>query len=86
MYKVSIEESFTSLFKGLTPAMHRLFFNCSISYGLYEPVRNAVSGPLAPGEYAPFHKKILAALITGTAAISVANPSDVVKVRMQSLS
>ncbi|XP_050902522.1 mitochondrial uncoupling protein 1 isoform X6 [Lathyrus oleraceus] len=51
--------------------------------GLYEPVKNLYVGKDHVGD-APLVKKILAALTTGAAvAIAVANPTDLVKVRLQ---
>ena len=42
-----------------------------------------ICGELKPGENPTLLQKILAGLATGAIAISVANPTDVVKVRMQ---
>jgi solute carrier family 25 uncoupling protein 8/9 len=50
--------------------------------GLYVPVRTLIAGELKPGENPTLRVKILAALMTGTIGISVANPTDVVKVRL----
>jgi solute carrier family 25 (mitochondrial uncoupling protein), member 8/9 len=46
-------------------------------------VRNVIAGELKPGENPSLRTKILAALCTGAIGISVANPTDVVKVKMQ---
>lgn len=43
-----------------------------------------IAGELKPGENPTLATKILAALATGTIGISIANPTDVVKVRLQS--
>ena len=42
-----------------------------------------ITGPLAEGQFPTMIQKIETALITGTLAISVANPTDLVKVKMQ---
>ena len=47
------------------------------------PVRNAIAGELKPGENPSLRTKILAGLCTGAIGISIANPTDVVKVKMQ---
>ena len=52
--------------------------------GLYVPIRNQICGPLEPGQYASPLQKVAAGLIAGTIAISIASPTDVVKVRLQS--
>jgi solute carrier family 25 uncoupling protein 8/9 len=46
-------------------------------------VRNAIAGELKPGENPSLRTKILAGLCTGAIGISVANPTDVVKIRLQ---
>jgi len=42
-----------------------------------------IAGDLKPGENPSIGIKILAGLITGAFGISVANPTDVVKIRLQ---
>ena len=42
-----------------------------------------VTGPLAEGENPSLGQKVIASLISGTIAITVANPTDLVKVKMQ---
>lgn len=54
----------------------------SLRIGLYVPVRNFYcdeNEQKAP----PLYKKILAGLTTGAIGISVANPTDLVKIRLQ---
>lgn len=85
IFKIASEEGVVNLFRGLTPGLQRQFVNCSVRFGLYEHVRNALCPNLQPGELPPLHKKIMAAAITGSISILFANPMDVVKVRMQSL-
>ena len=41
-----------------------------------------IAGDLKPGENPTLLTKILAGLMTGTIGISIANPTDVVKVRL----
>ena len=48
------------------------------------PIRNAICGPLEPGQYATGPQKILAGLMTGAFSICVASPTDIAKVRLQS--
>jgi len=42
-----------------------------------------VCGPLEEGQNPLLYQKIIAAMITGAIGITVANPTDVVKVRLQ---
>lgn len=52
--------------------------NASLRIGLYDPIKNFYSG----GKETPnLVEKILAGLTTGAIGISVANPTDVIKVR-----
>ena len=50
---------------------------------MYVPVRDMVTGPLPEGVNPTLLQKIAAGIITGGIAITVANPTDLVKVKMQ---
>lgn len=79
---VSREEGFFSLYNGLNPGLQRQFIFAGLRIGLYIPVRNMIAGELKPGENPTLMTKILAGLCTGAIGISVANPTDVVKIRL----
>ena len=49
---------------------------------MYVPIRDIITGPLPEGTNPSLLQKILAAAVTGTIAISVANPTDLVKIKM----
>ena len=83
MKVIAAEEGFTALWSGLSPGLQRQFINSGLRIGLYVPVRNVVCGNLKPGENPTLLQKIAAGLITGAIGISVANPTDLVKIRMQ---
>lgn len=51
--------------------------------GLYVPIRNIICGEMQPGQAPTILQKIAAGLVTGALGITVANPTDLVKVRMQ---
>jgi len=51
--------------------------------GSYDSVKQVVCGELGEGENPALYQKVLAAMITGAIGITVANPTDVVKVRLQ---
>ena len=78
------EEGARALFYGLGPGVQRQFLFVGLGNGLYPPIRDAICGDLKPGEYATGPQKILAGLVTGAIAITVACPTDVAKVRLQS--
>ena len=80
---MAAEEGFTSLWSGLSPGLQRQFINSGLRIGLYVPIRNIICGPMKPGENPTLLQKILAGLATGAIGISVANPTDLVKIRMQ---
>lgn len=80
---VAKEEGAKALWKGLEPGLHRQCINGGLRIGLYEPVRNFYVGKGHVGD-APLWAKIAAGLTTGAVAITVASPTDLVKVRMQS--
>lgn len=81
MTTVAKEEGVASLWKGIGPGLHRQCLFGGLRIGLYEPVKKIYMGDRA-GE-APMHLKIAAGLTTGALAISIASPTDLVKVRMQ---
>ncbi|KAK6943561.1 Mitochondrial substrate/solute carrier [Dillenia turbinata] len=79
---IAREEGLASLWKGIVPGLHRQCLFGGLRIGLYEPVRDLYVGKDHVGDI-PLTKKILAALTTGAVGIAVANPTDLVKVRLQ---
>ncbi|KAL3626926.1 Matrilysin [Castilleja foliolosa] len=79
---IAREEGLSALWKGIVPGLHRQCLYGGLRIGLYEPVKSFYVGKDHVGD-APLSKKIFAALTTGAVAIAVANPTDLVKVRLQ---
>ncbi|XP_011035210.1 PREDICTED: mitochondrial uncoupling protein 2 isoform X1 [Populus euphratica] len=79
---ISREEGLAALWKGITAGLHRQFIYGGLRIGLYEPVKSFLVGSDFVGDI-PLYQKILAALLTGAVAIVIANPTDLVKVRLQ---
>ncbi|KAE8696535.1 Mitochondrial uncoupling protein 2 [Hibiscus syriacus] len=79
---VAKEEGLVALWKGVIPGLHRQCLYGGLRIGMYEPVKNFYVGKDHVGDV-PLTKKILAALTTGALGITVANPTDLVKVRLQ---
>lgn len=79
---IAKEEGLLALWKGIIPGLHRQCLYGGLRIGLYEPVKAFLVGSNAVGDVSLFNK-ILAALVTGAIAIAVANPTDLVKVRLQ---
>ncbi|KAG2447691.1 hypothetical protein HYH02_007151 [Chlamydomonas schloesseri] len=80
---IAREEGPGALWKGIEPGLHRQCLFGGLRIGLYEPVRNLYVGKDFKGD-PPLHLKIAAGLTTGALGISIASPTDLVKVRMQS--
>lgn len=76
------EEGARTLFSGLTAGLHRQILFSGIRVGLYPYSKQMVCGDLPEGVNPALYQKIIAAAITGSVAITVANPTDVVKVRL----
>jgi solute carrier family 25 uncoupling protein 8/9 len=77
------EEGAGALWNGLTAGLHRQILFSGIRVGLYQPVKNLITGDLPEGQNPLLYQKMMAASITGAIGITVANPTDVVKVRLQ---
>jgi solute carrier family 25 uncoupling protein 8/9 len=76
------EEGARALYKGLWPALHRQLVFASLRIGLYKEISALF---LRPGETSiSLDRKVLSGLLSGAIGITVANPTDLVKVRMQS--
>ncbi|MED6204582.1 Mitochondrial uncoupling protein 2 [Stylosanthes scabra] len=82
MKTIAREEGITALWKGVVPGMHRQCVYGGLRIGLYDPVKTFLVGSAFVGEV-PLYHMILAALLTGALAITIANPTDLVKVRLQ---
>lgn len=48
---IAAEEGATALFGGLMPGLQRQVLFAGLRVGLYIPVRNIITGPLAEGQY-----------------------------------
>merc|ERR1719199_670024 len=82
--KLVKSEGAGALFKGLPPALLRQSTYGSLRYGLYGPIRNSLGvKPGTPKHEIPLSKKILAGAGAGALSSAVANPTDLVKVRLQ---
>uniref|UniRef100_A0A0D9XVS9 Mitochondrial carrier protein n=1 Tax=Leersia perrieri TaxID=77586 RepID=A0A0D9XVS9_9ORYZ len=79
---IAREEGAAALWKGIVPGLHRQCIYGGLRIGLYEPVKSFYVGKDHVGDV-PLSKKIAAGFTTGAIAISIANPTDLVKVRLQ---
>lgn len=74
------EEGAAALWKGLVPGLHRQLVFGGLRLGLYGPVKDMYQAQGLDG----LANKVAAGLTTGAIGITVANPTDLVKVRLQS--
>jgi len=84
--RIVAEEGPTALFKGLTPGVSRQLVFASLRLGLYEPIRNFYYEKLEGGDdvnQSSLITKVFAGLTTGALAMCVAQPTDVIKIRLQ---
>lgn len=82
--KMVKSEGPSALFKGLPPALVRQSTYGSLRYGLYGPIKNSLGiDPKAPKDAIPLWKKIVAGGGAGAIASAIANPTDLMKVRLQ---
>lgn len=66
----------------MIPGLQRQILFAGLRIGLYVPIRDMITGPLEPGVNPTLLQKIMAGMTTGAIGISVANPTDVVKIRL----
>lgn len=87
MGKVASEEGTGALWRGIIPGLHRQILFGGLRIGLYDPVKGAIQklmyGDNLEGP-APLPLKIAAGMATGSIAMCVASPTELVKVRIQS--
>lgn len=79
------QEGIKSLYKGLTPGLHRQMVFCSLRVALFETITSRIAGDgvTKPKRDLTIPEKLVAGLSSGAMAITVANPTDVVKIRLQ---
>ena len=76
-------EGLMAMYGGLSAAALRQFVYGGIGVGLYAPIRQLVIGSSADPKTAPLHLRVLAGALSGSLGQLVANPFDLVKVRIQ---
>jgi len=82
IYKVAKTEGVGALYKGLAPGLLRQMSYSSIRMGIYEPIRDLIAWG-TPTDEISFFKRILAGGTAGAIGIAIANPTELLKVRMQ---
>lgn len=78
---IYVEEGIQSLWKGIFAGLQRQVVFAGIRIGLYDSVRNFICGD--DPKNLTILNRVISALITGAVGITVACPTDVVKIRLQ---
>jgi len=89
IYVISQEEGVRALYNGLVPGLQRQMAFASIRIGLYDAVKQSYIDLFRANGLVSENNiglRILAGITTGAAAVTCAQPTDVVKVRMQAQS
>ncbi|CDW90200.1 mitochondrial substrate carrier family protein ucpb-like [Stylonychia lemnae] len=81
MYMIVQEESIRGLYKGITASWMRESIYSSLRLGLYEPFKRLLGA--TDNKNTPFYLKFLAGGMSGFIGAALANPTDLLKVRMQ---
>lgn len=84
--KIASEEGLFALQKGLVPSLLRETFYSSIRLSAYEPIRNLIMTDHEKKHGASLAKKFAAGGTAGAIGAGIANPADLIKVRMQAAS
>lgn len=79
VFKIVRNEGISALWKGVVPALYRQTSYSSLCMALYEPFRNAIGSDTE----VTYSQKLAAGGLAGALSISIVNPMDVIKVRMQ---
>lgn len=79
---IAREEGFMALWKGMAPSALREMSYSSIRFGLYAPIKKVMMGDELPANVSLW-KKIVAGGLAGGVGSAIANPTDLVKIRMQ---
>lgn len=79
--QLTAAEGAGALWKGLPPALVRQSTYGSLRYGLYGPMKDAMG--IDPSKPVPLWQKIAAGGGAGAIASAIANPTDLMKVRLQ---
>jgi len=84
LFKILKEEKFLNLYKGTVAGFHRQIVFGGLRFTLYQPTRNFLADIMHEEKNnTGLLNKILSAALSGTAAITVANPTDLIKNRLQ---
>ena len=84
--KISKSEGISGLFKGLQPALIRQVSYTGLAFVAFEPIKNSITSLTNRGDTNKkpgFVVRVLSGGIAGAIGITVCNPTDVLKTKMQ---
>lgn len=85
MRAVAKEEGLASLWKGLVPGLHRQVVMGGLRIATYDPIKTVFANVAGEDpDHTSIPTKIVAAVAAGALGVVVGNPTDTLKVRMQS--
>lgn len=85
LYRMGRQEGLSSWWKGLPAGLHRQFVYASLRMAMYPHIRDRLNNQKGPIAMCPdLVRQILAGMSSGAIGMTIANPTDVVKVRLQS--
>ena len=79
---VAAEDGPLALYNGLGAGLQRQVINAGLKIGMYVPIRDQVQSALGEQGLPSLKTKILAGILSGAIGITVANPADMVKVKL----
>lgn len=83
LVKVRRTEGVRALWKGLVPALVRQVSYHSFTFVLYEPIKALAMGEVPEGTQANYLQRLVSAGLAAAIAISLFNPTEVLKTQMQ---
>jgi len=83
LMKVGRNEGVRALWKGLVPALIRQVCYHSFTFVLYEPIKDFAMGANPEGVPATYVQRLVSAGLAAAIAISLFNPTEVLKTQMQ---
>jgi solute carrier family 25 uncoupling protein 8/9 len=83
MKTIGKEEGVSALYRGMAPALQRQMVFAGLRLTLFGPIQRLVSGKAPGSRDITLFDRIASGLTAGLVAITIANPTEVVKVRMQ---
>jgi len=83
IFTIFSQEGIRGLYKGITPAALREGTYAGLRMGLYEPLKKLLGEERSKGTELGILGKIVSGSVAGGVGAAIANPTDLIKIRMQ---